>query len=47
MGHRFREKFWAGRKRQENGSPETPTCLSIALDKQSNLNYDGKPFSLY
>jgi hypothetical protein len=32
--------------KKKNGFPEIPTCASIALDKQSNLNYDSKLFSI-
>jgi hypothetical protein len=31
-------------KDKKNGFPERPTCASVALDKQSNLNCDTKMF---
>jgi hypothetical protein len=34
-------------KHKENGFPVGSTYVSIALDKQSNLNCDTKMFSLY
>jgi hypothetical protein len=47
MNHGIDEKCSAGCERQESGFPERPTCASIALDRQSNLNYDSKLFSSY
>jgi hypothetical protein len=44
MDHSLHEKCSADRKIQENGFPKIPTCASIALDKQSNLNYGSKFF---
>jgi hypothetical protein len=47
MDHRLHEECSAGCKRQVNAFPEIPVCVSIALDKESNLNYNSKWFSLY
>jgi hypothetical protein len=41
------EKCSVGCKSQENEFLERSACSSTALDKQSNLNCDSKPFSLY
>jgi hypothetical protein len=46
MDERLHVKSSASLRTQENGFLERPTCVSIVLDKQSNLNYDPKLFSL-
>jgi hypothetical protein len=47
MDHRLHETCSAGSKIQGSGFPKRPTCTSISLDKQSNLNCDSKLLCLY